>query len=200
MIVKKRRCAIHATLPITCFIVPIVGFTELELTTDEIYKCLCAKAEVTEILPNGKRVTLNFANYDKPAGYEPIVTPKVTTDIKVIEDTLVPVKEIKEEEFIESIAGYVEELEEVETVPAELTGEISANVTEVVSLEEIKEEVINLEDKVEVHDEVKELLESEKQDSPVKTHSVSSRNNNNYKQNNNNHHNKQKNNNKREKR
>lgn len=61
----KKKCQIHAVFPITCFSVPIVGHTELNLTTDEIYQCLCAKAEVAEVLPNGKTINLDFSNYNK---------------------------------------------------------------------------------------------------------------------------------------
>lgn len=62
---NKRKCQVHAVFPITCFTVPIIGHTELNLTTDEIYKCLCAKAEISEILPSGKVVRLDFSNYNK---------------------------------------------------------------------------------------------------------------------------------------
>lgn len=61
----KKRCQIHAITPLTCFSVPIVGDTELKLTPDEIYKCICGKAEVSEILDDGTIIPLNFTNYDK---------------------------------------------------------------------------------------------------------------------------------------
>lgn len=70
---NKKRCQIHTGLPITCFTVPIVGNTELNLTIDEIYKCLCAKAEVIEILNDGKRIHLDFSNYDKNNQSETII-------------------------------------------------------------------------------------------------------------------------------
>ena len=79
MVMKK--CQIHATSPITCFTVPIVGTTELNLTPDEIYKCLCAKAEVMEILGNGKTINLDFSNYNR--------------DNSIIGE---PIEEIKEEQ------------------------------------------------------------------------------------------------------
>ena len=60
---NKKKCNIYAKSPITCFTVPIVGHCTLNLTSNEIYKCLCARAEVTEILPNGKSINLDFSNY-----------------------------------------------------------------------------------------------------------------------------------------
>ena len=57
---NKKKCNIYAKSPITCFTVPIVGHCTLNLTSNEIYKCLCARAEVTEILPNGKSINLDF--------------------------------------------------------------------------------------------------------------------------------------------
>lgn len=97
---EKRRCQINAIYPITCFTVPIVGHTELKLTTDEIYKCLCAKAEVTEILEDGKMVSLDFSNYDKPI----IITDNSKTVEKpkkvITEPVVEPTVEEKELEVI----------------------------------------------------------------------------------------------------
>lgn len=97
---EKRRCQINAIYPITCFTVPIIGHTELKLTTDEIYKCLCAKAEVTEILEDGKMVSLDFSNYDKPI----IITDNSKTVEKpkevITEPVVEPTVEEKELEVI----------------------------------------------------------------------------------------------------
>lgn len=87
MVIKK--CQIRAISPITCFTVPIVGNTELNLTTDEIYKCLCAKAEVLEILENGKMINLNFTNYNRDNSIigEPITEKISDTITEEIQET-----------------------------------------------------------------------------------------------------------------
>lgn len=146
----KRRCQIHAVSPITCFTVPIIGHTKLNLTTDEIYKCLCAKAEVTEILPSGKTVNLDFTNYDK---VQPI---KEST-----KETYTTVEVLNVEPTEESVTtdDKKESVEVNDKKPVEETEVISEN------------------------NETKEEVKSELEESPVKTHELSSRNNN-YKQNN----------------
>ena len=90
----KKKCQIHAGLPITCFEVPIIGNTELNLTPDEIYKCLCAKAEVIEILKDGSKVNLDFSNYAKDNAvtlpYKGEEVSVVTLPCKEQEVTIVP--------------------------------------------------------------------------------------------------------------
>ena len=90
----KKKCQIHAGLPITCFEVPIIGNTELNLTPDEIYKCLCAKAEVIEILKDGSKINLDFSNYAKDntviLPYKGEEVSVVTLPCKKEEVTIVP--------------------------------------------------------------------------------------------------------------
>ncbi len=145
---KKKKCQIHASFPITCFEVPIVGFTELNLTTDEIYKCLCSKAEILEVLPNGKTINLDFTNYNKDNFVKE--KPKVEESSKEEKDEN-PVKE-----------DIVEEQEEV------------INIEDTVEIEE---------DTVEVEEDIEEKTEEVLDESPVKTHEVSSRNNTQYQKN-----------------
>lgn len=93
----KKKCSIYAKFPITCFTVPIVGHTTLNLTPEEIYECLCARAEVSEILPNGKTVDLDFSNYNKDNyNKEPVVEEKVlvlTDKVEVKEEVKTEVHE-----------------------------------------------------------------------------------------------------------
>ena len=152
---EKRRCQINAIYPITCFTVPIIGHTELKLTTDEIYKCLCAKAEVTEILEDGKMVSLDFSNYDKPI----IITDNSKTVEKPKEVITEPV-EVKE--------PTVEEKEL----------EVILEAKDEVKVED--ETVVETKNETEVVEEV-----STKENSTTKSYEVPSRNNNNRKQQNN---------------
>lgn len=117
--IKKKKCQIYASLPITCFEVPIVGETELNLTEEEIYKCLCAKAEVLEILSNGKRVNLDFTNYNKTN--EPVVTP-----ISAVEEIPEPIiEEVPEPAVIEEVKEeIIEPVVEPEVVEEKVEEEV----------------------------------------------------------------------------
>ena len=177
---QKKRCRIYAGLPITCFEVPIIGETELNLTPDEIYKCLCSKAEVIEILPDGSHINLDFTNYNKDnRKEEPVLeeTIKPVTVVPVVETTPEP----KQTPLVSDKSP-----ETVVTVVEETKDEIKTE----------EEVVIELEDKVEIQEEVEELEEelesvtdeevNETSATPVKATTVSeyqvpSRNNNNYK-------------------
>lgn len=120
----KKKCQIRAVYPITCFEVPIVGTTELNLTPDEIYKCLCAKAEIDEVLSNGTLVHIDFTNYDKD------------NEIKK-ENVEVPVKET-----VINFTDVVEIKEEINKTVVEETVEDSSEEVEENTEEESKEEVI----------------------------------------------------------
>lgn len=113
---NKKKCQIYAKFPITCFTVPIVGSTELNLTSDEIYKCLCAKAEVLEILPNGQMLNLDFTNYDKDNFVKPEVAkdePKtVLEEEKVVEEDKKETEEVSEESTEEELTDDEEVVEE----------------------------------------------------------------------------------------
>lgn len=159
---EKRRCQINAIYPITCFTVPIVGHTELKLTTDEIYKCLCAKAEVTEILEDGKMVSLDFSNYDKPI----IITDNSKTVEKSKEVITEPVEAKNETEVVEPVVEPTVEEKELEVIL------------------EAKDEV-KVEDETVVETKNETVEEVSKENSTTKSYEVPSRNNNNRKQQNN---------------
>lgn len=163
MVMKK--CQIRATSPITCFTVPIVGTTELNLSPDEIYKCLCAKAEVMEILGNGKMINLDFSNYNRDNSIigEPIEEIK-EEQTEVEEEEPETVEEIKldidnrpETVFVTGTT-IVEDPEEVvevevaETVSTEdeetivIKAEPSAEVEVIEPVEEIKTTTVAIND------------------------------------------------------
>lgn len=99
--INKKKCQIHARYPITCFEVPIVGFTELNLTSEEIYKCLCAKAEITEVLPDGKLVNLDFTNYDKD-NYEIKPKEEIVETVQKIKEPVEDKEEVEEDKTLEN--------------------------------------------------------------------------------------------------
>lgn len=106
----KKKCKIYAKFPITCFTVPIIGHTTLNLTPDEIYKCLCSRAEVIELLPNGKSINLDFSNYDKDNNPKEVVEKVFTFNDKV---------EVKEEVKIEKVEEHHEEETKEEVVKSD---------------------------------------------------------------------------------
>ena len=170
---KKKRCQIYAGLPITCFEVPIIGETELNLTADEIYKCLCAKAEVIEILPDGKRINLDFTNYGK--------NNHITESIE--EPVEVPV----EEKTPEPTPAPVEEPEVVEetTIEEKTEEEVEVVLEDKVKIEEETEVV----EETPVEEKTEEEVETKKEvpvAETVKSYQVASRNNNNNKRSKNN--------------
>lgn len=153
---NKKRCQIRTTSPITCFTVPIVGTTELNLTHDEIYKCLCAKAEVIEILVDGKRIHLDFTNYNKDNYWtkNPIGEP--------------PVKETSDA----IVAAYNYTIDSIESVPAvfdiedtdklgfsNALGEVNAIEDSLESIIYTTEEVIEEREIIPQIAEVKEITE-----------------------------------------
>lgn len=161
MIMKK--CQIHAVSPITCFTVPIVGSTQLNLTHDEIYQCLCAKAEVLEILGNGKTINLDFTNYNR--------------DNSIIGEPVEKVEEIVTEEHPEPVIEVEEEPEVIEEVAEE---EVTLDLAET-------EETVFVTGMSVLEDEESEVEDAETvftPAEPVKEMKVESRNNN-YKNNNN---------------
>ena len=149
---EKKKCHLHVTSPITCFSVPIVGDTELFLTTDEIFKCICTGAEVSEVLPGGERVRLNFSNYNRNNSI--IGEPK---EEEIIVEEPVTVGHITEEE------PAIEAAETIATEPVEEVVEESVDV-EIEQVEEATEEVV-------------EEVESTEEDT-VKDYQVESRNKN----------------------
>lgn len=155
----KRKCQINAVYPITCFQVPIVGNTELNLTTEEIYKCLCAKAEVTEILSDGSMMSLDFSNYNKTS---------IIENTEKSNDTSLHPAEINVKEF-----KHVEEFTTEE--------DFNDVKEEIVDEEKLEDSTEDIEDNTQIVDEdkveSKETVEV-KDENPVKTHEVHARNNN----------------------
>ena len=174
----KKRCQIYAGLPITCFEVPIIGHAELNLTPDEIYKCLCAKAEVIEILPTGKRINLDFSNYDKDNYfYEVQNIIKSANDLNIEE----PHKAVPLGPFM----GEPPEAVPLGPFIGETPEPIPCAIADEIDTKEETEEILKVEDKTEVIEEAVNTEESEtveETEAPVaetvKSYQVASRNNN----------------------
>lgn len=71
---------IATRVPIRVLNVPIRGnVRKITMSVEDIFKCICQKAEVDEVLSNGKLLRLDLANYDKVN--EPVVEAKVETPV-----------------------------------------------------------------------------------------------------------------------
>ena len=182
---QKKRCRIYAGLPLTCFAVPIIGETELNLTPDEIYKCLCSKAEVIEILPDGSHINLDFTNYNKDNRKEEIKeTTNVIINTPVTEKTTSEfTNTVSTGETTESTSDIIEEDKDVEDY-VETEEEVVLEVEDEV---QIQEEIKEIEEDVETEEETESTVDEEVVETtpaPVKAttvaeYQVASRNNNN---------------------
>lgn len=138
----QARVAIRNTTP------PIYGYHEnIVMTTSDILKCLCKRAIVDEILPDGSLLRLNMKNYylDNGAGLTAenpirITIPKMPKP--VVEEEKVPeapvVEETKEEAPVEE--PKVEDATEDQVVDSPVTGPESETTVEEETVEETKEE------------------------------------------------------------
>lgn len=119
--IKDKRVDIIAVNPIHgAFMYPLQGAVlNQDVTEDQIYRCLVGGAEVTEILPNGTRVPLNFKNYNKDNGGKLVVNiPKVKAEDVSVQPQVKPQEKVtlsftKNEAVEEKAAEAVEIQEEV---------------------------------------------------------------------------------------
>ena len=92
-----KRVNIRTTVAVKTITPPICGtYRNVIMSTGDILKCLCKRAHVEEILPNGKTVKLNLKNYylDNGAGLNAYHVPEVRELAK--EDEPKKVEEVKE--------------------------------------------------------------------------------------------------------
>lgn len=121
--IMKKLVNIEAKSPVRTITPPLMGtHYRIELTPGEILKCICARALVDEILPNGKLIRLDLGNYNTE-NYIPVKEEvKKKEEIKdvipepVPEETCEPVEEVKEE-----VTEAEEEVTTEETVAEEET-------------------------------------------------------------------------------
>lgn len=102
---------------------PICGTVKgIVMTTGDILKCLCKRAQVEEVLPNGTTVKLNMSNYytDNGAGLDakkniPAPEKKHVEDIERFKVPVSPVEET-EKQVVETKTEE-EKVTELEAVP-----------------------------------------------------------------------------------
>lgn len=174
-----KKVNIRASVPIKDFRPPIYGTCNgIEMTTGEILKCLCKRAIVDEVLPDGSTIRLDLKNYYTDN------TPKTTTEVPAADkvqvvETRVPV-EVHDEAPVVELEPVVEcetatidvddtddAIVEVETTPVEVdvtdavnaveepvTEEENATETTITEAEDAAEEVV-----AEVEDTAEEVVE-----------------------------------------
>lgn len=164
-----KRVNIRTTVAVRTVNPPISGTkTNIIMSTSDILKCLCRRAIVEEILPNGKTIRLNMNNYylDNGAGLDAYNTTPNKVEVKSE-----PKPEIKNVNAnvvssadIENVIDPESVAEETATGSHEETVEIANEINEVETIEEVKEdntanttesveEIINTETEDQSHNE-----------------------------------------------
>ena len=177
-----KKINIKASVPIKDFRPPIYGTCNgIEMATGEILKCLCKRAIVDEVLPDGSTIRLDLKNYYTDN------TPKTTTEVpaadtvQVVETSVpvdvhdeTPVTELEPVVECETTttdvtyaADAVDAVVEVETAPVEgdvtdtvnaveepVTEEENATETTITEAEDAADEVV-----AEVEDTAEEVAE-----------------------------------------
>ena len=82
-----KRVNVYAQVAVRNVTPPIHGTCkDIVMTTGDILKCLCKRARVEEIMPDGKTIRLNMSNYytDNGAGLD--ASKSVTKEVKKVEE------------------------------------------------------------------------------------------------------------------
>ena len=184
-----KRVNVRANVAIRNINPPIYGTcNNIIMTTGDILKCLCRRAQVEEILPDGHTVKLNMSNYftDNGAGLsvstavekkninEPAITPATdeTTDITdTVEDSCEEISsaenvEINEIDTVEDAAPIDEDV--VEETPIEEEHHEDENV-EVEAVEDAVDITADSEDTVDVTTETEEVHADEEKTTAKKS-------------------------------
>lgn len=147
----KKLVNVHAKGAVRTVTPPIYGdMYNIELTTGMIYKCMCARAIVDEVMPDGSTLRLNASNYDKdntngvkvvaPKQPEPKVlkTEKAKEEQPTVEPVLTNFVVHADQPVVaeEVEAASMSEKEHTET----LVLEDAVEVEESVNVEEVKKE------------------------------------------------------------
>ena len=137
-----KKVNIRASVPIKDFRPPIYGTCNgIEMTTGDILKCLCKRAIVDEVLPDGSTIRLDLKNYYTDN------TPKTTTEVPAADkvqvvETSVPVDVhdkapvVELEPVVECETATTDVIEAVDAVDAVVeveTAPVEEDVTDAVN-------------------------------------------------------------------
>lgn len=161
-----KRVNVYAQVAVRNVTPPIYGTCKnIVMTTGDILKCLCKRARVEEILPDGKTIRLNMSNYytDNGAGLD--ASKSVTKEVKKVENPArfkVPVApkaqvvETKTEDANDVHAGGIVGL----VVEAEPVINNCLNISDEAVVENTSD-VLDTKTEVEVVKEVEEICEAQ---------------------------------------
>ena len=145
-----KRVNVRANVAIRNINPPIYGTcNNIIMTTGDILKCLCRRAQVEEILPDGRTVKLNMSNYftDNGAGLsastvvekkntnEPTITLVTDETADTIEDSCAEISSVENIETNNDIAEEASIVEDTADAAIE-----SADITDITEEASIKEE------------------------------------------------------------
>lgn len=138
-----KRVNIKTTIPVRNITPPLSGTCkDIIMTTGDILKCLCKRAVVEEILPDGTTIKLNMHNYYTDNGAGLYVT-RETKQATVIETDA---EKAEEENSVETSDIIVDDKKEEEINNIESDG--SNNIVEVIDTVEIVEEPETIQEEI----------------------------------------------------
>ena len=154
-----KRVNINATIPIKTITPPIYGkLYNVKMSVGNIFKCICGRAIVDEILSDGKLVRLTLSNYS--ADNEPV--KPVVKEVKVVEPETVVEPEVEPEVVTEPEVAEPETVVEPEVEPEPEVVEPEATVVETVEEDKVEPEVVTEPEVVEPEAPVVETVEETK--------------------------------------
>ena len=149
---------VYPNAPITTINPPIkTRLNNINMSVEDIRKCLIATAYVEEILDGRKTIPLDFSNYDKDNDLIPAEVIK--TDTSAVEKETIPAEDLKETITTDAIATANDEA----TIPED-TKEAENN----------EDKSVTTESDIEKHNETKEDI---KEQAPVENKKETSNNN-----------------------
>ncbi|MCM1236083.1 MAG: hypothetical protein NC489_38855 [Ruminococcus flavefaciens] len=110
----SKRVNIRTTVAVRTTNPPICGTKKNTImSTSDILKCLCRRAVVEEILPNGSTIRLNMSNYNRDNGagldaYHPVKVEEPVQAPAVNNPEPVKAPEIKEEEVNANVTSMAD--------------------------------------------------------------------------------------------
>lgn len=157
----KKIVNINAVHPISGVAQIVRGrLTNVTMSTEDIFKCLCARASVTEVIGD-TLVPLNFDNYNKnnKPNTEPIVIPTTPVVPTTTKETAVlkdydkknedSTDEVAKEETTTEVADVTKDEDTVDETVAEETTEVEEATTEETAEDESKDEETTSDEAVE---------------------------------------------------
>ena len=158
-----KKVNIRASVPIKDFRPPIYGTCNgIEMTTGDILKCLCKRAIVDEVLPDGSTIRLDLKNYYTDNTHKTTTEVPAADKVQVVE-TSVPVEVHDEAPVVElepvvecetATTDVIEAADAVNAVEEPVTEEENATETTITEAEDADEEVV-----AEVEDATEEVVE-----------------------------------------